>query len=230
MMNSLVSLKKSDVEAMSGPELVQTYNDLLAARGLEDMKPVKKFSDRKTGIARVLKELEELRAEEPDLEPISTSEVEPVSLEPDDKFHHHRKGTRRGKMIEAMRDGATMPELVKITGWDERKVRQTMRLINLYTGYGIEERDGQFFVTGVIKGRKPFDLQPLEEVRSHRPGTKRATTIDLLSREEGATVEEVMEATGWSYRTALEGIKLIHSYLGYGLREDDDSRIYLVRP
>ncbi len=41
-----------------------------------------------------------------------------------------------------------------------------------------------------------------------RPGTKQALMIDLLKRKKGATIEEIVEATGWqahSVRGAISG-------------------------
>ncbi len=41
-----------------------------------------------------------------------------------------------------------------------------------------------------------------------RPGTKQALLIDLLKRKKGATIEEIVEATGWqahSVRGAISG-------------------------
>jgi predicted ArsR family transcriptional regulator len=41
-----------------------------------------------------------------------------------------------------------------------------------------------------------------------RPGTKQALLIDLLTRKKGATIEEIVEATGWqphSVRGAISG-------------------------
>jgi len=45
---------------------------------------------------------------------------------------------------------------------------------------------------------------------SARPGTKRALIIDLLSREEGASISDLMTATGWlahTTRAALTGLR-----------------------
>ncbi len=41
-----------------------------------------------------------------------------------------------------------------------------------------------------------------------RPGTKQALLIDLLKRKKGATIEKIVEATGWqahSLRGAISG-------------------------
>ncbi len=50
------------------------------------------------------------------------------------------------------------------------------------------------------KGKKPQTAV--------RPGTKQALMIDLLKRKKGATIEEIVEATGWqphSVRGAISG-------------------------
>jgi len=75
-------------------------------------------------------------------------------------------------------------------------------------------------------GRKPFNL-PVGEIKAHRPGTKRAKVLDMLLF--GATFADVQKATGWPYRTAYEGIKLINTELGYGLVEDEAGVIRAVR-
>lgn len=74
--------------------------------------------------------------------------------------------------------------------------------------------------------RGAFDLKPANTIKGHREGTKRAKIIALLSK--GATVDECMKATGWDRKTALEGIRLLNSYVGYGLKEDDKGVIKLV--
>lgn len=76
--------------------------------------------------------------------------------------------------------------------------------------------------------RSPFHLPATQEPKSVRAGSKRATTLGLLARKGGATVEEVMEAVGWDRRTAMDGIRLLHTYCGYGLEEGEDGRIRAV--
>ena len=70
-------------------------------------------------------------------------------------------------------------------------------------------------------------------VKAHRPNCKRALVVDMLTSESGATFSEVaqaIEATfgaseAWDGSTCYEGIKLIHSELGYALTEDKDGII-----
>lgn len=74
-----------------------------------------------------------------------------------------------------------------------------------------------------------FDLPPQGEIKQHREGTARAKVIELCSRPEGATYEEVMEGTGWDDKKAYEGIRLIHFYLGWGMLRDAEGRIRLYK-
>ncbi|MCH9013157.1 MAG: DUF3489 domain-containing protein [Proteobacteria bacterium] len=65
-----------------------------------------------------------------------------------------------------------------------------------------------------------------------RPGTKQALLIDLLKRKKGATIEEIVEATGWqphSVRGAISGT--LKKKLGLAVtseRVGDGSRVYRI--
>lgn len=163
-------------------------------------------------------------------DPVETETGGPISWPAGSEIKHHRGGTRRGTMIKMMSDGgATLEQLSKATDWDIPTVRANLRMINTQLGHGIEEDEkGLLHLEGPVIDRKPFEFPAMKEIKSHRPGTKRAKTIELLSRKEGASIEEVMDANGWDKPTALEGVKLLHSYLGYGLTEDEEQRIYLT--
>ena len=77
--------------------------------------------------------------------------------------------------------------------------------------------------------RKRFDRPASPDgTKAHRPGTKRAWVVETLSTV-GATYDEVMAHCGWDVRTAYEGITLIHKLLGWGLREDQNGRIFAFR-
>ena len=65
-----------------------------------------------------------------------------------------------------------------------------------------------------------------------RPGTKQALMIDLLKRKKGATIEEIVAATGWqahSVRGAISGT--LKKKLGLAVtseRVGDGSRVYRI--
>lgn len=75
-----------------------------------------------------------------------------------------------------------------------------------------------------------FTLPVKDEVKQAREGSKRARVVELLSRPEGVTHAQVMAEIGWDSKTAYEGIRLVHAFLGFGLREDADGNIFLVHP
>ncbi len=65
-----------------------------------------------------------------------------------------------------------------------------------------------------------------------RPGTKQALLIDLLKRKTGATIDEIVEATGWqahSVRGAISGT--LKKKLGLAVlseKADDRGRVYRI--
>ncbi len=65
-----------------------------------------------------------------------------------------------------------------------------------------------------------------------RPGTKQALMIDLLKRKKGATIEEIVAATGWqahSVRGAISGT--LKKKLGLAVTSErigDGSRVYRI--
>lgn len=73
-------------------------------------------------------------------------------------------------------------------------------------------------------------LSGLDEPKPVREGTHRHTLVQLMSRREGATFEELLAAT-WAKekemdpaiqsKTCYEAIRLIHYYTGYGMRQTE---------
>ncbi len=78
-------------------------------------------------------------------------------------------------------------------------------------------------------GSKPKGRTPPPAVR---PGTKQALLIDLLKRKKGATIEEIVEATGWqahSVRGAISGA--LKKKLGLAVTSEkvgDRGRVYRI--
>jgi hypothetical protein len=88
------------------------------------------------------------------------------------------------------------------------------------------------------KTRKPrgmrFVFPAGDEIKSVRPGTFRAKLVELFSTGKGATFDEAMAATWGSKKgmdeetakkTTYEGIRLLHYYVGYGMKQDAEGRI-----
>lgn len=153
MTTTITYQSNGELEKKSTAELVELFNSL------SPEKPVKRFSDRKTAIKRVLEQL----------------------------------GQKQGSPKTSP---APKPAPV-VTSTTERRVQ--------------------------------FDFPKKAHQKNTRQGTKRAKVMELLSRPKGATFDEVMDTIGWDRRTTYEGIKLLHTSVGFGLREDADGRIHLVR-
>jgi hypothetical protein len=86
--------------------------------------------------------------------------------------------------------------------------------------------------------RKPrgmrFVFPAGDEIKAVRPGTFRAKLVELFSTKPGATFDEALAATWGSKKgmdpevakkTCYEGIRLLHYYVGYGMKQDADGRI-----
>lgn len=71
---------------------------------------------------------------------------------------------------------------------------------------------------GEGKVRKMFDLPASKVIKPHREGTKRDIALKLLLK--GATFEEIQKACGWNRKDCYEGIRLLNTHLGYGLKEN----------
>lgn len=77
-----------------------------------------------------------------------------------------------------------------------------------------------------------------KDIKAHRENTQRALLIKLLQRQPGeageghpggATFDELMAATGWDQKTCYEGTRLLHYYLGYGMKQaEPGAPIFLV--
>lgn len=71
-------------------------------------------------------------------------------------------------------------------------------------------------------------------IRTPRPGSKLAAVVDLLERDTGASIAEVMVATGWQSHTvrgALSG--MITKKLGKKVTSEkttDRGRVYRIEP
>ena len=63
--------------------------------------------------------------------------------------------------------------------------------------------EGAPLATGTAEagGQQPSSDEPAAKARKHRDGTKEAMLIDMLRRPEGATIAQIIAATGWQAHT-----------------------------
>jgi hypothetical protein len=129
--------------------LVETWNSFAGVAPFDDLKPVKKFTDRKAAVARIWKAIQRLS---PDVVPRAT----PVATEtPRSKkspgkssrrLHALQKGAiesrtnKKAEIIEMMRraKGATLPEIMEATGWQKHTVRGFVSILGNKAGEKIE--------------------------------------------------------------------------------------------
>lgn len=108
-----------------------------------------------------------------------------------------------------------------------RKFRDKPTAVNRVLDVLPEEEPSPEKVSNGTRSGIPTSLEreALKEVKEPREGSKRHALLLLL--EDGATLEEVQNDAriGWDRRTALEGIRLLHSQCGYGL-ELRDGKLY----
>ena len=64
-----------------------------------------------------------------------------IDWRPAKKIREHRAGTKRAKVIAMLsrKNGATRAQLMRATGWDEKDLRDGLRLVNVAVGYGVRE-------------------------------------------------------------------------------------------
>lgn len=205
----------AEIEAQQGTALVTIYNELTGEK-------IKKFSDKKTAIGRCVKAYNLWVAQQKQAGPL------PKVVTPDE-HRSYRPESNRGKVIElaSKAGGAKFADLKKATKWDDAELKAAMARIKGYNGLTVsvegEGDEAVVTISGVLRTRKPFAFEPLKEQKPHKPNTKRAKVLEMLL--SGATFVEIQEATKWDDRTAYEGIRLIHGYLGYGLKETPDGKI-----
>jgi hypothetical protein len=107
--------------------LVQVWNSFAGVAPFDDLKPVKKFTDRKTAVARVWKAIQRLDAP---AAPRAAS-VAPKGKRPsktanaDDGAPTAREGSKKAIVLELIRrpDGATLKDIMEATGWQAHSVR-----------------------------------------------------------------------------------------------------------
>jgi hypothetical protein len=117
------------------------------------------------------------------------------------------------------------------------------RFMLVITPAGLEaigvETEGSRDEPGTGDNPKPAPKQEKKRKRAKhpaapdvRPGTKLALMIELLGRDNGATIAEIVEATGWqqhSVRGAISGtLKKKHGLTVSSGVDDDRGRVYRI--
>jgi hypothetical protein len=125
----------------TGDQLVEIWNSFAGAPPFEDLKPVKKFTDRLTAIARIWRAIQRLAPAPTEAAAApqtaqDTPEAAPASEEASPKKRAARvrkgaqeaaarQGSKKAQVIALLRrkEGATLQVLMSATGWQAHSVR-----------------------------------------------------------------------------------------------------------
>ncbi len=107
--------------------LADTWNSFAGVTPFDDLKPVRKFTDRNSGVTRIWKALQRLS---PQLAP-QTARVAPKATktkqapEVKEEAPRTRAGSKKATILELLRrpEGATLEEIMTETGWQAHTVR-----------------------------------------------------------------------------------------------------------
>jgi len=107
--------------------LVEIWNSFAGVAPFDDLKPVKKFTDRKTAVARVWKAIQRLdAAPAPQAANVAPKAKRPrKAAKAEEGAPTPREGSKKAIVLELLRrpEGATLQEIMSATGWMAHSVR-----------------------------------------------------------------------------------------------------------
>ncbi len=158
------------------------------------------------------------------------------------------KGTAVTKTLDGLRKKGLLeekPASREAAAWRQGKDGRRMMLVITKAGLGALDgeparQSGKQPTPSKARTKKPPTVQKPATPKSNsrqslpavRPGTKQALLIDLLKRKTGASIDEIMEATGWqahSVRGAISGA--LKKKLGLAVsseKTDGRGRVYRI--
>lgn len=153
----------------------------------------------------------------------------------------------RGLIAETTTDSQTKADAALNRFWrNDEDGRATLLHITDagLAAIGIEPEDGDTAPTGADEARSaevpqdtPAKADPAPKARPQRPlraNTKQATLIAMLRAPEGATLDEIVAATGWQKHTARGAMSgALKKRLGLTItseQEPDRGRVYRIPP
>jgi hypothetical protein len=128
--------------------LLDTWNAFAGVAPFDDLRPVKKFTDRKAAVARIFKAVQRLSPDPaPQSTPVATERTRSKKTPAKSSWRlRAQKGAiesrsnKKAEIIEMMRraKGATLPEIMEATGWQKHTVRGFVSILGGKGGEKIE--------------------------------------------------------------------------------------------
>ena len=122
--------------------LIQVWNGFAGVTPFDELKPVKKFTDRKSAVARVWKAIQRLDApaapKAADVAPKKTKATKTAKAK--DAAPEAREGSKKAQVIALLqrKNGATLAEIADKMGWKSWTVRGFMAGTMKKAGYTVE--------------------------------------------------------------------------------------------
>jgi Protein of unknown function (DUF3489) len=128
--------------------LLETWNSFAGVAPFDDLKPVKKFTDRKAAVARIWGAVQRLSSDgAPPATPVRTertrSKKSPTKASRRARAQKGATESRTNKKAELIAlmkraKGATLPEIMEVTGWQKHTVRGFVSVLGCKGGEKIE--------------------------------------------------------------------------------------------
>ncbi|MCO5352571.1 MAG: DUF3489 domain-containing protein [Bryobacteraceae bacterium] len=106
---------------------VEIWNNFAEVPPFGDLKPVKKFTDRKTAVARIWRAIQALTpTPAPTAAPVAPAQQQaPTKANANDEPRDARPGSKKAIVLDLLRrpEGATLEDIMSATGWQSHSVR-----------------------------------------------------------------------------------------------------------
>lgn len=251
-----VAYTEASLSELSGPALVELYNEVIGTfRNGESVPNVRRFADKTTAIARTWKLLQRYAEAHPEVDAGHTT---PEEVNVDKIFGYSWEAIQRAQQgdMSGLRRPVSGSHSDEWTKGDQEALDKHKSIAGLEAAglYGVADRARRM---GKAAGRQVTAPKSAEEKKKaraprgtnlaapgHAPiqcreGSKQAVLLDMLSRPNGATMAELIEALiggnkPWTEATVRSGFGWDMKLKGYGVRSafaaDGTERFHIVVP